>query len=104
MIRHIVMFTPKDGQATADLAGVMDGLAGLVGDIAGYTGFEHGPNRDFEGRSAGYSHGFVGTFEDAQALARYADDPRHQALGAALVELCQDGLDGLMVIDIEVAG
>lgn len=99
MIDHIVLLKLTEGHDPAKLGDVMAGLAALVGRIDGFTAFRHGPNRDFEGRSAAYAYGFVGVFRDADALAVYAQDATHTALGARLVALCDD----LLVADLDSA-
>lgn len=103
MIRHIVMLELAADAQADELAAVMDGLAALSSDIPGWIGFAHGPNRDFEGKSARYPYGFTCDFTDADALHRYAGDARHQALGARLVGLCEGGAAGIMVIDLDTA-
>lgn len=104
MIQHIVMQQLRADHDPAELAAVMQGLGALSGEIAGFDGFTHGPNRDFEELSKPYDYGFICTFTDADALALYADDPRHKALGGRLVDLCAGGVSGLMVIDLDVSG
>ena len=99
MIQHIVMLRLKPDADPAELAAVMQGLGAL--GLAGFTGFQHGPNRDYEAKTQDYPYGFIGTFTDADAVATYAADPRHQALGGRLVALCEGGGDGIMVMDIE---
>lgn len=100
MIRHIVMLNLPEGHNAAELEDVMDGLSRL--NIAGFEGFEHGPNRDFESKSQDYPYGFICHFSDAAALERYAMDPNHQALGGRLVALCNGGANGIMVMDLDV--
>ena len=99
MIQHIVMLNLSD---RGDLPAVMDGLAGLVGEIDGFTEFAHGANIDLEMKSQNYAYGFICAFTDQAALERYAADPRHQALGGRLVAMCEGGGDGIMVIDLAV--
>lgn len=101
MIRHIVMLRLKDGYDPVELLAVLTGLATL--DLPGLVGFEHGPNRDFEGKSQDYPYGFVCSFTDQAALQLYAGDAQHRALGARLVALCEGGADGIMVVDLDVA-
>ncbi len=102
MIRHIVLLALPDDHDAGELAQIMDRLAALVGHLPGFIGFDHGPNRDFEDKSAQYPYGFIGTFTDTEALNTYAGDARHSALGARLVALCNGGADGIMVIDLEM--
>ena len=101
MIQHIVTLRLRDGVGPDGLQDLMQGLADLVPQIDGFTGFQHGPNLDVEQKSPDFPYGFVCTFEDVAALDRYAGDARHQALGARLVALCHGGPDGIMVYDLE---
>ena len=101
MIQHIVLLDLPHGHDANELVAVMRGLANLVGVIDGFTGFTHGPNRDFERKSPGYAYGFNCIFTQASALKAYADNPQHQDLGAQLVALCNGGADGIFVADIE---
>ncbi len=102
MIRHIVLLALHDDHDADELVTIMDQLAALAGQLPGFTGFEHGANKDYEGKSQNYPYGFIGTFADAAALQTYATDARHSALGARLVDLCKGGAEGVMVIDLEV--
>jgi hypothetical protein len=99
MIQHIVMLRLPDDHDPAVLAAVMDGLKTL--ELPGFTGFRHGPNRDYEDKSGDYPYGFICTFDTKDALQNYADHPDHRTLGAQLVALC-GGADAIMVIDLEV--
>ncbi len=101
MIQHIVCLSLTDTADHTSLAAVMSDLAGLVGQIDGFTDFTHGPNIDVEGKSPEAPYGFVCVFDTLEALQNYANDPRHQALGAKLVDLC-GGADGIKVYDIRV--
>ena len=102
MIRHIVMLSLNDDASEAELADVMAGLGALGAKLDGFEGFQHGPNRDFEGKTQNYPYGFICTFKDADALATYANDPDHKALGGRLVAMCKGGGDGIMVMDLDV--
>lgn len=103
MIHHAVYFSLSQTADPSELAAVMESLSKLVGNIDGFTAFAHGPNIDVEGKSSEASYGFHGTFTDRAALDRYANDPRHQALGARLVALC-GGAAGIKVYDIDTTG
>ena len=78
---------------------LMNDLTNLVGQIEGFSVFHHGRNIDVEGKSLEVQYGFTCTFNDLNALQRYAIDPRHQALGAKLVALC-GGVEQIKVYDI----
>lgn len=102
MILHAVYLNLKPGHDPSELASVMAGLGALVGQIDGFTGFQHGPNIDAEGKSPDHPYGFICTFADLAALNLYANDPRHQALGARLVESCTGGGQGIVVYDLKI--
>ncbi|WP_299300936.1 Dabb family protein [uncultured Litoreibacter sp.] len=104
MILHSVYLRLPQGTDRTELETVMTGLKQLCKDMVGCTGFQHGPNRDFEGKSHGYPYGFIAQFRDRDALATYAENPEHKALGGRLVSLCDGGADGIVVYDIEVVG
>lgn len=103
MILHCVYLETPEAAPTAALHDIMHGLSQLVGQIDGFTRFDHGPNIDLEGKSPEAPYGFICHFNDRTALARYAQDPRHRALGARLVGLC-GGADRIKVYDIETGG
>ena len=100
MIQHIVMLRLKPDYEGAEFAAVMAGLARL--DIAGFDGFQHGPNHDVENKTPDHPYGFICRFDNLDALNLYASNPTHQALGARLCALCVGGGDGIMVMDLDV--
>jgi quinol monooxygenase YgiN len=100
MIHHAVYLSLIETTDLTALAEVMQDLENLVDKIEGFTAFQHGRNVDLEGKSPESPYGFHATFTDRAALARYAHDPRHQALGARLVALC-GGPEAIKVYDIE---
>ena len=100
MILHAVYLGLRRDADPAEFADVMAGLEGLVGEIGGLQDLVHGPNIDVEGKSPEAPYGFHATFTDRAALDRYANDPRHQALGARLVALC-GGADRIKIYDLE---
>jgi hypothetical protein len=103
MILHAVYLSLPDGSDRVELADIMAGLHNLIGKVDGFTAFHHGENIDVENSSPEANYGFLGSYTDRAALATYATDPRHQALGERLVALC-GGTDGIKVYDIETAG
>lgn len=102
MIRHAVFCKIRTDVSDGELREVMQALDNLRDIIDGMTGFEWGPNRDFEGKSVGFNIGFVCTFENADAHARYLSHPDHKTAGSRLVALCEGGGVGVMVFDLDV--
>lgn len=102
MILHCVFVNFRPDGDVAEQQAVLKGLGALQPLIDGFEDYRCGPNRDFEAKTPDHRDGFICTFRDAQALQRYADDPRHQALGARLVAQCVGGVDGILVYDLEV--
>jgi antibiotic biosynthesis monooxygenase (ABM) superfamily enzyme len=101
MIEHIVVCRLRRDHDPGDYAAVIAGLAALVARLPGARRFAAGPNRDVERRSAGFDAGFVIAFDDLAALAAYAGHPDHRALAARLVALCDGGVAGVMVFDLD---
>ena len=104
MIRHVVLLDLVAGHDPAELADIRAGLDGLRDSIEGFTRFEHGLNRDFEGMSPRVRYGFICDFADEQVSHAYLRHAGHIALGARLVVLCKGGVAGITVVDLELAG
>jgi hypothetical protein len=102
MIRHCVMLRLAADADRARLTWVIQELHRVVERLDGASGLLTGPNRDFEDKTADYPYGFTIDFESADALAAYAADPDHAALGAQLVAMCSGGAEGIRVYDIEM--
>jgi hypothetical protein len=104
MIRHTVLVKfPADARAeTIDaLFAALDNLRTL---LPGMLNFKSGANVSPEGLARGFTHAFVADFVDAAARDAYLVHPAHQAAGARLVAAAEGGIDGLIVIDIDIAG
>ena len=104
MLTHCVFLDLPEGYDVASLERSMTLLAGLVGQVEGLIDFGHGPNRDFESKSARYTYGFVCRFRDRDAHLAYERHPDHQTGGSLLVEMCRGGHEGILVMDIESVG
>ena len=97
-IRHIVLCKLSAGCEAA--------FESIVADLEGLTSHlsmgqvRHGTNTSPEGLERGYLHGFTIDFPDQASLQTYLDDADHKAIGARLVDLCEGGIDGLLVLDI----
>ena len=102
MLKHCVFANIKCDVPAEDIERVLSGFGHLVDQIPGMIDYSHGPNLDFENKSADYDHGFVITFTDGAALAAYDTLPTHRRLGAELVSFSEGGGTGIMVFDLSV--
>ncbi|PUB14812.1 Dabb family protein [Yoonia sediminilitoris] len=101
MIKHIVTLDLLPDHDTAELQAVMTGLDELRSQLDGFVGFDHGPNRDFEGMSPGCDYGFICEFANEDTSRAYIVHPVHAALGRRLVALCNGGVTGITVVDLD---
>lgn len=102
MILHCVYCDLRPDLALGAWEEVVGALETFALSLDGVLAFEHGPNRDFEAKSAPYTAGFIMRCESRAALEVYAEHPRHKALGQALTALCEGGGAGIMVFDLEL--
>lgn len=102
MIRHIVLtkFNPEVSEAT--IKGIYDGLAAVTDKLPGAANFTGGRSESPEQIERGYMHGFVIDFDSWEALQTYSDDEDHKALGGQLVANAMGGIDGILVLDLDV--
>lgn len=102
MIRHIVLtkFTPETPEAK--IVEIYAGLSALADKLPGAQNFTGGRSESPEQIERGYMHGFVIDFDSWDALKSYADNPEHQALGGQLVAHAIGGIDGILVLDLDV--
>ena len=84
----------KDINAYKNLAETLATFEEIADDVPGMLDFSHGPNLDFEQKSAGFSGGFIITFTDRAAHLEYETHPLHISQGAKLVSMCEGGADG----------
>jgi hypothetical protein len=104
MIRHTVLVkfpAHVRPEAIGALFGALDDLRAVVPGMLRFAG---GANVSPEGLARGFTHAFVVDFADAAARDAYLVHPAHQAAGARLVKAAEGGIDGLIVVDIEIAG
>lgn len=102
MIRHIVLtrFKPEVNEET--VREIYAGLAALSEKLPGANDFKGGRSESPEQMERGYMHGFVIDFDSWDALKNYADNEAHKALGAQLVNNATGGIDGILVLDLDV--
>ena len=102
MIRHIVLTKFKSETSENKIAEIYSGLSALVDKLPGAMSFTGGRSQRPEQIERGYMHGFVIDFESWDALKNYADNEEHKALGGQLVENAIGGIDGILVLDLDV--
>lgn len=102
MIRHIVLTKFKDGTPKDKITKIYAALSALTDSLPGAQNFTGGRSKSPEQIERGYMHGFVIDFDNWQALKTYADHDTHKALGAELVANAIGGIDGILVLDLEI--
>jgi hypothetical protein len=102
MIRHIVLTSFKPDVSEETIKGIYDGLAAVVGKLPGAANFTGGRSQSHEQIERGYMHGFVIDFDSWDALETYTDNEEHKVLGGQLVANAVGGIDGILVLDLDV--
>ena len=102
MIRHIVLTKFKPETTEDRIAEIYAGLSALTEKLLGAQNFTGGRAESPEQIERGYMHGFVIDFDSWDALQNYADNAEHQALGGQLVANAVGGIDGILVLDLDV--
>ncbi len=102
MIRHIVLTRFKPDTTEDTIAEIYADLSALTEKLPGARTFTGGRSESPEQIERGYMHGFVIDFDSWDALQTYADNAEHKALGAQLVANAVGGIDGLLVLDLDV--
>ncbi len=102
MIRHAVWMKMRDGTTDAQRQNVWDLLRGVGDHVDGMVNCHFGDNSSPEGLDRGYLYGFVMDFEDTASRDAYLIHPAHQAAAAELLALCEGGVDGVLVFDLEI--
>jgi hypothetical protein len=104
MIRHIVFVKFPTDARSETIDGVFRALDDLRAPLPGMLSFKGGANISPEGLARGFTHAFVADFVDAAARDAYLVHPAHQAAGGRLVAAAEGGVDGLIVVDIDIGG
>ncbi|NRB20748.1 MAG: Dabb family protein [Rhodobacteraceae bacterium] len=102
MIRHIVLTKFKPETEEDKISGIYAGLSELTEKISGAHNFIGGRSDSPEQIERGYMHAFVIDFDSWADLKVYAEHPEHRALGSQIVENAAGGIDGVLVLDLEV--
>lgn len=93
MVEHIVLLKLKSGVTEAELATMSEALFGMADEISGIESITAGANNSPEGKSQGYSYGFIVRFTDEAARDAYLPHPFHrQVAGEHIRPLVEDVL------------
>ena len=99
MLRHIVLIRFGSDVEAAEIEAALRQVVALREKIDGIVGITTGGNTSPENLEKGFRHGFVVDFVDAAARDAYLPHPEHVIVGRRLVELAENGLDGILVFD-----
>ena len=98
MIEHIVLLKLKDGVTESQTRELLDGLNKLKSVMPGILDVSGGYNSSPEGKSNGFTYGFIVRFSDTAARDEYLPHPEHQNLAQNLVRPI---VDDVLVFDYE---
>ncbi len=84
VLRHVVLFSFKEGTTPEQIRQVEDAFRALPGKINAILDFEWGTNNSPENLAQGYTHCFFLSFKDEAARAAYLPHPDHKAFGQTL--------------------
>jgi hypothetical protein len=104
MIRHTVLVKFPTETRPETIDALFRALDDLRTVLPGMLNFRSGANVSPEGLARSFTHAFVSDFADVAARDAYLIHPAHQAAGARLVAAAEGGVDGLIVIDIDIGG
>jgi hypothetical protein len=93
MVEHIVLLKLKSDVTSAQLDALPDALFKMADEIPGIESITAGTNNSPEGKSQGYSYGFIVRFKDEAARDAYLPHPFHRKVaGEQIRPLVEDVL------------
>ncbi len=95
MLRHVVLFSFKEGSTAAQIKTVTDAFAALPKKIKQIKAFEWGINNSPENLNQGFTHCFFVSFASEKDRAIYLPHAAH----LAFVEVLNPILDKVLAID-----
>ncbi|WP_410216997.1 Dabb family protein [Paracoccus sp. (in: a-proteobacteria)] len=93
-------FKPDTGDT--EIAEIFFKLSSLTEGLHGAHGFTGGRSRSPEQIERGYLYAFVVDFDGWPDLKAYADHPEHQTLSSQIIDCAIGGMDGIIMLDLEV--
>jgi len=95
LLRHVVLFKFKEEVTEQQIQEVVDAFSALPDKIGTIVDFETGTDVSVENKAAGFTHGFIVSFEDEQGRDIYLPHPAHQEF----VKLVGPRLENVLVFD-----
>ncbi len=95
LLRHVVLFSFKEGSTDAQIKSVTDAFGELPKKIPQVKTFEWGTNNSPENLNQGFTHCFFVSFASEADRAIYLPHPAH----LAFIEILKPILDKALVID-----
>lgn len=95
VLRHVVLFSFKEGSTPDQIKNVTNAFAELPKKIKEIKAFEWGTNNSPENLSQGFTHCFYVSFASENGRAIYLPHPEHRSF----VEILKPILDKVLVID-----
>lgn len=95
LLRHVVIFSFKEGSTPEQIKTVTDAFAALPKKIMQIKAFEWGTNNSPENLNQGFTHCFFVSFASEKDRAIYLSHPEHKAF----VEILKPIMDKVLVID-----
>ncbi|MBD1880656.1 MULTISPECIES: Dabb family protein [unclassified Coleofasciculus] len=96
-IQHMVLLKFKPEITQEKIADLLNQLGELQQLIPGITYYAGGAYSSHEGLNQGYNHGFLMTFESADARDFYLPHPEHERVKSAILKC----LDDFIIFDFE---
>ncbi len=97
-VKHIALIKFKDGASEEQISKLFDDLLDLSETVDGVEDYVSGPNTSPEGKSAGYTHGFIMTFKDAPSRDAYLTHSEHKRFEESAAGV----VESVVVCDFEV--
>ena len=95
LLRHVVIFSFKEGSTPDQIKTVTDAFAALPNKIKEIKAFEWGTNNSPENLNQGFTHCFFVSFASEKDREIYLPHPEHKAF----IEILKPIMDKVLVID-----
>ena len=94
-LRHVVAFKFKPEVTAEQMKKATEDFHALKGKVPQILEFEGGPDVAFQKKNGGFTHCFIVTVRDEEALAAYGAHPDHKAFSQSVDPLLAE----VMVVD-----